>query len=173
MLTLDELAGTIERTPVVLTELLRPVDPAALRAQPEPGEWCVLEVVGHLITADGPAFRDRITAILDGTGEIAGFHPAGPMEGRDFAAEPLDALLAELVEERAVSVHFVRDLARRHDSSALDRTGRHAKHGEFAARDFLLEWPFHDHDHVMQILAALKPAYLAGMTDRMRAALLA
>ena len=167
MRPLDEIAATIESMPVVLAALLSPVDDAVLRIQPEPGEWCGLEVIGHLIVSDGAAFRDRIGAIIGGEPEIAGFNPSLELTGRKFAAEPLDGLLEELAAERAESARFVRSL----DPTDLQREARYKNHGVFQAGDFVHEWPFHDQDHLQQILAAIKPHYLSHMTDTMRAAL--
>ena len=37
--------------------------------------------------------------------------------------------------------------------------------------DFVYEWPFHDHEHLQQILDILKQRYLPLMTETMRVAL--
>ena len=167
MRPLDEIAATIESMPVVLRSLLSPIDDAVLRMQPEPGEWCALEVIGHLIVSDGAAFRDRISAIIAGEPQIAGFNPSLELTGRDFAAEPLADLLDELADERAESGRFVRGL----DPADLTREAQYRDHGVFQAGDFVHEWPFHDQDHLQQILAAIKPRYLPHMTETMQAAL--
>lgn len=167
MRSLDEIAATIESMPAVLGSLLSPIDDAVLRVQPEPGEWCALEVVGHLIVADGAAFRDRIQAIIDGEPEISGFNPSLEVTGRRFAAEPLAGLLDELAAERAVSAEYLRSL----DPAVLTREAAYKSHGVFQAGDFVHEWPFHDQDHLQQILAAVKPSYLLHMTKTMQDAL--
>ena len=38
----------------------------------------------------------------------------------------------------------------------LAATSAYGQHGSLAAGDFVHEWPFHDHDHLQQILAILK-----------------
>ncbi|MGY9081946.1 MAG: hypothetical protein ACKVK3_05040 [Acidimicrobiales bacterium] len=43
----------------------------------------------------------------------------------------------------------------------------------FEANDFVHEWPFHDQDHLQQILGALKRTYLPHMSPTMRDALTA
>jgi hypothetical protein len=162
-----EIANTLRSLPTVLDALLRPVDTATLRARPEEGEWCPLEVIGHLIACDSDAFRNRIIAIVDGNPRISGFDAWDAINRRDFAAEPLDSLLNELSQERSTSCELlislgVDDLAK----TATFKDGR-----EFSANDFVHEWPFHDQDHLQQILASLKAAYLPGMTPTMRTAL--
>ncbi len=168
MTSLDEIADTIEAFPDVLDVLLRPVAASALRRRPEPGEWCPLEVIGHLIVTDRPAFRDRIAGIINGHPEIAPFDPSLDLTGRDFQAADLSDLLDELRAERAMSGAFLRSL----DPLQLRRTAEYPPHGPYAARDFVHEWPFHDQDHLQQILAATKLAYLPFMTESMRRALL-
>lgn len=167
MRPLDEIAATIESMPPVLRTLLSPLDPAVLRARPEPGEWCVLEVIGHLIVADGPGFRDRVQAIIDGEPEIEAFNPSLEITGRNFIDEDLDALVEELAAQRVRSARFIRSL----DPALLGREANYRSHGTFAAADFVHEWPFHDQDHLQQMLAAIKPSYLPHMTETMRTAL--
>ncbi len=162
-----EIVATLGSLPAVLRAMLAPVDPETLRTRPEPGEWCPLEVVGHLIACDSAAFRDRIAAIVAGSGRIHGFDAWAAINVRDFAAEALDTLLDELAAERQASCAYLgsltdADLA----MTATTRDGR-----VFAASDFVHEWPFHDQDHLQQILASLKLAYLPGMSPAMQNAL--
>lgn len=167
MTSLAEIADTIENLPTVLATLLDPVDPAVLTTPPEPGEWTVHQVIGHLITGDGPAFRDRIASIVDGVSEIASFDPSPLVEARDFDSERLGDLLAELGGERTRSAAYVRSLSDDNVASIAD----FGRHGSLAASDFVHEWPFHDHDHVQQILSMLKAAHLSAMTEQMQRAL--
>lgn len=169
MTSLDEIADTIEAFPDALEALLTPVSTDALRLQPAPGEWCPLEVIGHLIVTDGPGFRDRIAGIINGEPQIAAFDPSLELTGRDFREAHLDDLVRELRAERALSGSFLRLL----DPLELRRTAEYAPHGRLAAGDFVHEWSFHDQDHLQQILAVTKSAYLTFMTKPMRRALLA
>ena len=153
--------------PMVLEAVLGPVDHDALTERPEPGEWCALEVIGHLIACDAGAFRDRIVAIARGDGLIPPFRPWDAINARDFAAEPLDALLDELCAERAISAELLRSLT----PVELDAIGTFHDGRRFAASDFVNEWPYHDRDHLQQILENLKVRQLPHMTPVMRAAL--
>ncbi len=166
MLELREIADTIESLPNMLRVLLKPIDPAALTVRPEPGEWCVLEVIGHLIACDRDAFRRRIAGIIAGEPEIAGFDAWDAINKRDFAGESLAVLLAELADEREISSAFLLSL----DPAELTKTASHPA-GQFAAGDFVHEWPFHDQDHLRQILETIKQSYLPHMTATMREAL--
>lgn len=167
MIDVEEIAATLESLPGALRTLLAPHDHATLTARPEPGEWCVLEVLGHLITCDGGAFRDRIEAISGGAAAVPSFDAGAALVARDPMNSNRDELLDELANVRAASVEFVRSL----DPDALSATAPYGDHGSFAASDFLLEWPYHDQDHIRQILDAIQRHYLPHMTDTMRTAL--
>jgi hypothetical protein len=164
-----EIAKTLRSLPTVLEVLLGPIDPTTLRSRPEENEWCPLEVIGHLIACDSSAFRDRITGIVDGNPDIAGFDPWEAINARDFAAESLDSVLKELTQERSASYDLIMSLG----PADLAKTALFEDGRRFAASDFVHEWPFHDQDHGQQILASLKLAYLPGMTPVMRDALAA
>lgn len=167
MIELDEIASTLESLPTALRILLAPYEAATLAARPAPGEWCVLEVVGHLITCDTGAFRDRIEAIAGGAAQVPPFDAGGALDALDPMNSTLDRLLEQLDAVRARSVEFVRSLT----PGDLAAKAPYGDHGTFAASDFLLEWPYHDQDHIRQILDAVQRHYLPHMTDTMRSAL--
>ncbi|MEM8902597.1 MAG: DinB family protein [Actinomycetota bacterium] len=164
---LDEVVAALVALPDVLATLLEPIPHEALAERPEPGEWCVLEVIGHLVACDAEAFRDRIVAIARGDGVVAPFRPWAAIEARDLAAEPLGSLLDELRSERAVSAELLATLTP--DELAVVGTFRDGR--RFAAGDFVHEWPYHDRDHLQQILEILKVRQLGPMTPVMRSAL--
>ncbi len=163
----NQIADTLQSVPSVLRALLEPFDHDTLALRPAPGEWCPLEVIGHLIACDSDAFRNRIEAIVAGEPEIASFDAWKAINARDFAAEPFDMLLDELAAERATSAEFLRSLT----PSDLAKSASYHEGRIFEANDFVHEWPFHDQDHLQQILAALKLTYLPHMTSTMSDAL--
>lgn len=164
---LERIASTIENLPEVLEVMLATVDAGVLTTRPQPGEWSPHEVILHVITSDRLAFSDRIEAIVGGAAEIAGFDPTTAMAGRDANAMTLDELLTELRSVRAASAAFVRTLT----AADLERTGVYRDGLTFVAGDFVNEWPFHDADHLQQILDAVKSSYVPSMSASMRAAL--
>ncbi len=166
MIDVNQIADTLQSTPGVLRALLEPFDQATLATRPAEGEWCPLEVIGHLIACDSAAFRDRITGIVTGLPEIASFDAWEAINARDFTAQSLDELLEELAEERATSAALLRGLSLADLATSASYIGR-----RFEANDFVHEWPFHDQDHLQQILAALKLTYLPHMSPTMRGAL--
>ena len=167
MSSVDQIAHTLGTMPAVLQTLLAPFDHATLATRPAPGEWCPLEVIGHLIACDSAAFRDRIGAIVAGEPELASFDAWEAINARDFAAESLEVLVSELANERAASATLLRSLT----PSDLAMSASFHDGRRFEANDLVHEWPFHDQDHLQQILEALKMTYLPYMTAPMSDAL--
>ncbi len=167
MIDLNEIANTIESMPMVLNALLAPIDDAALTVKPNEDDWCVLEIIGHLILVEGPAFRERVRLMVDGAAEIPPFAHNEANAARDFADESLADLLDELATERRISAEFIRTLT----SDDLEKRSAYKHYGQLAAGDFVYEWPYHDQSHLQQILTVLKQTYLPHMTDEFRYAL--
>lgn len=148
-------------TPADVAPLL-PATVAALRAEiaalpdrllawhPAPGEWCVKEILGHLIEADRRGFSGRIRIILAGdTPLLERWEPADVARARGDCGTPAGALLEELAAMRQDAAGLVRGL--REDD--LDRAGRHPTVGPLRVRDLLQEWVYHDRNHLRQALA--------------------
>jgi len=101
--------------------------PAEVRSwHPAPGEWCVNEVLGHLVEAERRGFSGRIRILLDSENpqletwnqeEVA-------RERRDCDREGPE-VLAELLAERVISVELVEGLS----DESLGRGGVHVTIG--------------------------------------------
>jgi hypothetical protein len=125
----------------------------ALRWRPGPREWCVLEVIGHLIEAEQRGFAGRIRQILDrpGLGLTAWDQEAVAAARRDHEREP-SALLDELAALRAAAADLVSGLG----AADLSKHGEHPKVGRLLVSDLLHEWVHHDRNHMRQMLANLQ-----------------
>lgn len=117
---------------------------------PAPGEWCVKEVIGHLIEAEQRGFAGRIRVILGATDPQlqAWDQNAVARDRRDCERHVLD-LLGEFAVLREEGVA----LARRLRPDQLARGGHHPKVGYLRVADLLHEWVYHDRNHLKQILA--------------------
>lgn len=127
---------------------------SALTFHPAAGEWCVKEVLGHLIESERRGFAGRIRFILD-AGDKAG--EGLKLEGWDqevVARERNDCarngadLVAEFDRLRAESVKLAAGLT----AADLARGGSH-RVGFLTVRDLLHEWVHHDRNHMRQMLA--------------------
>ncbi len=148
-------------TPAVVAELLRSAmrtlgaEVTALPAQalafhPAPGEWCVKEVLGHLIETERRGFAGRIRIILtEAMPRLQTWDQGEVARARRDCERDGAALLGELARMREESVALVRGLSR----EDLERAGEHPKVGRLRVADLLQEWVHHDRNHVRQILA--------------------
>src|SRR5262245_58606765 len=93
-----------------------------LAFRPAPGEWCVLEVLGHLIEAEERGFAGRIRLILAQDGRaLERWDPEQvARDRRDWERDP-SVLLGEFVRVREVSVQLVERLR----ESDLVKRGEH------------------------------------------------
>jgi hypothetical protein len=117
---------------------------------PAPGEWCVKEVLGHLIEAERRGFSGRIRLLLaTDTPALEGWDPPEVARARGDCAKSAVTLLDELAAMRQDAAALVRGLG----EADLDRGGRHPTVGLLRVRDLLQEWVHHDRNHVRQALA--------------------
>jgi hypothetical protein len=123
---------------------------AVLRWHPAPGEWCVLEVIGHLIEAEERGFAGRVRTLLaEPHPEFRTWDQAAVAETRQDCRRDLAGILAEWTRLREASAALV-DTLRPED---LPRAGRHPHVGQLSIADLLAEWVHHDRNHQRQILA--------------------
>ena len=164
------MAASAIGTPVVIPGPLRPATVADLlestcaliaaevnalseddaRWHPAPGEWCVNEVLGHLIESEKRGFFGRITRTLeqDRPFEQPWDQLAVARERKDCERMAM-SLYMELMGLRHRSIEMVRALR----DDQLDRVCVHGKVGELRVRDLLHEWVHHDRNHTKQLLA--------------------
>lgn len=140
--------------------------PAALLTwRPGPEEWCVLEVVGHLIETEERGFAGRIRTILaKERPRFQGWDPdAVARERRDVERNPAE-VLDEFTRRRTASVALVETLT----VDDLDRGGDHPEVGFLTVRDLLHEWVHHDANHLRQLLANVQAYTWPGMGNAQR-----
>jgi DinB family protein len=147
--TPDEVADLLESSGHAFASTLDSLTPELASWHPAPGEWCVNEVVGHVIEAEKSGFAGRIRVIL-GADE-----PDLPTSDRDRVMKDRDdcdrdpkQLKQELLELRGESIKLVRSL--RHDQ--LTHGGLHPQVGRLTVEDLLHEWVHHDGNHLRQAL---------------------
>ena len=122
---------------------------------PAEGEWCVKEVLAHLLLSERTGFSGRIAEIL-ATDEprLRSTGNAEPACGRS-----LEEMLAEFRRQRAKSVEQVASLR----ESDLARGGVHERVGRLTVNDLLHEWVHHDRAHLKQILGNVQASVWPAM----------
>ncbi len=124
--------------------------PEAMHWHPADGEWCLNEVVGHIMEAEERGFRGRIERIIEQPGRmLVTWNQAKVTKERHDCEKSGVELIAELVQERDRSVRLLRSL----QDDQLELSGEHPQVGELRVIDLLHEWPHHDREHVKQALS--------------------
>jgi len=141
------LLGTM---PIFLRAEFEAAPDALLRWRPAPEEWCVLEVVGHLIETEERGFAGRIRTILaEERPQFTTWDPSAvARERQDERRDPAE-LLAEFVRRRTAGIAIVETLK----ATDLDRGGDHPEVGFLTVNDLIHEWIHHDGNHLRQMLA--------------------
>lgn len=145
-----EIAVLLPATVAQLGAELAALPERVLAWHPAPGEWCVKDVLGHLIEAERRGFAGRIRIMLGAdTPALERWDPPAVAAARGDCAKPASALLEELAALREDSATLVGRLL----AADLERDGHHPTVGRLRVRDLLQEWVHHDRNHVRQALA--------------------
>lgn len=146
----EQIAALLSATARTLRAELDPLGNEALCWHPAPGEWCINEVIGHLLEAEHRGFAGRIQSILEQPGRrLVGWDQNQvAAERRDCEQDGFE-LLREFERTRQESVRMVVGLGPEH----LPLPGDHPVVGELHVADLLYEWVHHDRAHVKQILS--------------------
>ena len=152
-LTLDQIAASLQATPNSLRHWLEAVPNEVSQWRPAPDEWCINEVIGHMIAADQNGFDGRIRMILAEDGQaLQGWAINETAQNRRDHEKQVFTLLDELSNMRDQSAVLVRAL----HLEQLQRSGQHPAVGTLTVNDLLYEWLYHDHNHLKQILSNLQ-----------------
>lgn len=164
-LTPGEIAAFLQANSATLIAQLGALPAHLLAWHPAPGEWCIKEVVGHLIEVERRGFAGRIRIILH--------HQDSMLEAwdqvevararRDCERDARD-LLAEFSRMRDASAALVATLR----EADLPRGGQHPKVGHLRVADLLQEWVHHDLNHLRQIQANVQAFVWPAMGNAQR-----
>jgi hypothetical protein len=121
-----------------------------LTFRPAPQEWCILEVLGHLIEAEQRGFAGRIRLIVAQDGRaLDRWDPEQVARDRRDQERDPSLLLGEFVRLREVSLQLVERLR----ETDLAKRGEHPTVGTLTVNDLLHEWVHHDRNHIAQMMA--------------------
>jgi hypothetical protein len=132
---------------------------------PAPGEWCVNEVLGHLLEAERRGFAGRIRLLLEADEpRLETWDQEAVARARQDCGRPGSEVLAELLAERVMSVELVQGLS----AESLARGGDHVTVGRVTVHELLQEWVHHDRNHLKQLLANVQAYAWEGMGNTRR-----
>jgi hypothetical protein len=149
-LTLLRVASFLAGLPATLRGEAEGLGREGLSWHPAEGEWCVNEVLGHIIEAERRGFAGQIRRILEQPGRTLPTWDQEQVarERKDCARDGLD-LLREFSAEREAGIALMRSL--REDQLELSR--EHPDVGTLRVVDLLHEWVHHDRAHLKQVLS--------------------
>lgn len=137
----------------VLSSELAALPDDLLSWHPAPGEWCIKEVLGHMIETERRGFAGRIQIILESANPaIVPWNPDAVARERNDRAKEIGVLLDEFRAMREASISMVMGLG----DADLRRGARHPQVGDLYVVDLLHEWVYHDGDHLKQILSVVQ-----------------
>jgi len=146
----EEIANLLESSGQAFVSTLTALTPDAAAWHPKAQEWCVKEVVGHIILTEQNGFAGRIRFILAGEErDLPVYDRDALARQRNDCERPPIALKDEFVAIRKDSIALVRSL----QDSQLSRGGTHPDVGRLTVNDLLHEWVHHDGNHLRQALA--------------------
>jgi hypothetical protein len=154
---LDEAVEVLERTPEVMSALLRGRSDVWLHCRKSPESFSPLDVIGHLIHADKTNWILRARQILDGDGARA----FDAFDRFDFeallAGKTVEALLEEFAEARRESLQTLGGFGI--GARELEMRGTHPEFGTVTLSNLLATWVVHDLGHIAQVVKTMSSAY--------------
>ena len=149
-MTPDEVADLLNSSGHAFASTLEAVTPELAAWRPGPGEWCVNEVVGHVIEAERNGFAGRIRLILGADEpDLPTWDMPGKVRSRNDCERDPKELKEEMLALRSQSLRLIRSLR----AEQISRGGSHPEVGRLTVEDLLHEWVHHDGNHLRQALA--------------------
>jgi uncharacterized damage-inducible protein DinB len=150
---IDELAAF----PAALKAQLQGLSDAALRFQPTPDAWSIIEIVGHMTDVDA-IWPGRVRQMLSADNPQLARVDNDDVRRRDYQNKQLEFLLITLAERRAEFVELLRVLR----PSQLERPGQHPTRGPITVADAVAALADHHRGHREQIAENLRAFERAG-----------
>jgi DinB superfamily len=146
-----EIVKTLRATPVVLRALVEGIDDARLRRRPGPGEWAIIEIVGHLADTEERALGRVRRMLAEDTPFLEPFDQEALAVQRRYLDLDPEGELARLERLRAEHLALLVGL----DGSGWERTGRHGQPGEVTVELDETHVAAEEVDHLAQIARLL------------------
>lgn len=132
-----------------IARLVEGVDLAQARWKPTPDDWSILEVINHLYDEEIEDFRIRLQITLRDPNEVwPSNDPMRKVTERDYNSRDLGASLENFLDERTVSLEWLRGL----EVPAWDNEHKIPGIGFLRAGDILAAWVAHDLLHLRQLV---------------------
>jgi DinB superfamily len=144
-----EIIKTLRATPVVLRTLVGGVDDGRVRRRPAPGEWAIIEVVGHLADTEERALGRVRRMLAEEDPQLEPFDQEALAEQRRDL--DLEGELARLEQLRRQHLDLLEGL----EGEGWERTGQHGEHGVMSVELYETHVAAEEVDHLAQIARLL------------------
>ncbi|WP_420578582.1 DinB family protein [Ekhidna sp.] len=145
---LEKSIQILERTPVVLKQLLQGLSEDWTTPNEGPDTWSPYDIVGHLIHGEKTDWIPRTKIILE-YGIEKSFEPYDRFaQFKESKGKNLQQLLEEFETLRKANLEVLKSLD---IESNLNKKGKHPELGEVTLSHLLSSWVVHDLGHIAQI----------------------
>ena len=146
----------MERTPQVVSLLLRNLPPCWTQQNEGGDTWTAYDVIGHYIHGEKTDWIPRMKIILDnGDKRFIPFDRFAQFN--DSKGKSLEQLIDEFATLRKENIIELKRIAP--DDTALSKKGIHPQFGEVSLRQLLSAWVVHDLTHINQIVRVMAKQY--------------
>lgn len=154
---LEQSIEILERTPIVLKNMLSGLSDEWTLANEGDETWSAYDVVGHLIHGELTDWIPRAELILSRSGSkrFAPFDRFAQFEASK--GKSLAELLKTFEELRQRNIRYLRD--RNISTQDLEEKGIHPEFGEVTLSQLLATWVVHDLNHIAQISRVMVKQY--------------
>ena len=154
---IDKAMPILERTPAIVTMLLKDLDDEWIYNNEGPDTWSPFDVVGHYIHGEKTDWIPRLNIIL-GDQDDKRFVPFDRFaQFRDSKDKNLDELLDEFARLRRENLEKLKKV--KLDAATLSKKGIHPAFGEVTLEELLSSWVVHDLGHISQIARVIAKQY--------------
>jgi hypothetical protein len=147
-LAMPELTAALAPTPGAIAAVARGLGVDALRWRPQEGEWCITEVLAHLLDLERTLFLPRLRRIADEERPaFEAFDVDAWARGRDHRLRDFAADLEAFAEARADTLRFLEALP----GGAPERLGLSGHFGPVTLAQYATHAADHDLEHLAQM----------------------
>ena len=153
---LNRAIPILERTPSVLSNMLKGLPDAWVFANEGPDTWSPYDIVGHLIHGEKTDWIPRIRHIL--SQEPSPFEPFDRFaQFTNSKGKSLDQLLTTFTELRSNNIEILKGLSLTEADLLLE--GIHPALGTVKLAQLLSTWTVHDLNHIAQVARVMANVY--------------
>ena len=158
---LEQAVEILQRTPAVLSQLLRGLSDGWVFMNEGPDTWSPYDIVGHLIHGEETDWIPRAKIILEHGAQRA-FEPFDRFaQFEKSQGKSLEGLLETFALLRRRNLEELTTL--RLTSAQLEKRGRHPELGEVTLGQLIATWAAHDLSHISQVTRVMCKQYGAAV----------